>query len=133
MQEIETEAAIFFTLLLSALALAILNGVLWIVLHNILYKKLDNILFREPWFSRAELAMYSGWPLSLIKSMIYMFLILAPDYSKKRRFKGLDQEIRVNKAVSIASKLCVFLLLLTALLGVAFFVYGGFLYIINRV
>lgn len=133
MQAMAIEGRVFFSLMFVVLGLALTNGVLWIILHNLLYKKMDQILFIEPYFSHFELEAYSSWPLSMIKTMIYLFLITAPEFSRKRRFKGFTQELSVSMPIRLASAICVSLLFLTALCGVLLFLYGGFLYLLNAV
>lgn len=132
MQVVEIEGIIFFTIMIASLILFFINAILWVTLHNILYKKLDALLFRKPWFSPAELVMYSSWPLSLIKSMLYMVLISFPNFSKKRRFKGINQNLEIKGILMITCKACVYLLFLTTFFGIAFFLYGGWLYVITN-
>jgi len=63
---------------------------LWQLLHIILCKKYDELLFKEPYFRLTELSVYDAWPLSLFRSMGYIWLLAAPSLAKKRRFKGVS-------------------------------------------
>lgn len=132
MQEVAIEGVIFFSIMISGLGLCVIYGILWIVLHNILYRKFDHILFIRPYFTQTELSLYAAWPLGLLRSMMYMTLILFPDHARKKRFKELSQPLSVSWPLKIACALCMSLLFLTALFGVAFFLYGGVLYVINN-
>ena len=132
MQEVAIEGLIFFSIMLAGLGLCFIYGILLIILHNILYRKFDHILFIQPYFTQTELALYAAWPLGLLRSMMYMTLILFPNHARKKRFKELKQKISVSRPLKIACALCMSFLFLTALLGVAFFLYGGALYVINN-
>jgi len=126
-QQIIAEANIIFLIgfgsLFIFLSLASILLVCLIIMHNILYRKLDSILFRDPFFSSAELALYSAWPLSLVKSAQYMFLITYPNFLKRKRFKGLEQELPIGLRIRIASKLYMYLEFLTAFLGVFWLIF----------
>ncbi|RLA41996.1 MAG: hypothetical protein DRR42_24035 [Gammaproteobacteria bacterium] len=132
MQEVAIEGVIFFWIMLTGLGLSFVFGVLLIILHNILYRKFDRILFIRPYFTQTELALYAAWPIGLLRSIMYMTLILFPDHARKKRFKELSLPISVSRPLKIACAFCMLLLFLTALLGVAFFLYGGALYVINN-
>lgn len=105
MQEVEIEGIVFFAFLFGIIILGFVLIIYVIAMHNIMYKRFDPILFREPWFSSAELVMYSAWPLSLVKTVQYMFLISMPNYARRRRFKGVTRELevlKISKALRIA-------------------------------
>ena len=101
-----------------------------IAMHNILYRRLDPILFQEPWFSPAEIAMFSSWPLSLIKAGHYMFLITYPKRSLKKRFIGLKQVLPIGNQLRIASRIYLYLHFLTAIIGVSWllFIFGVYVF-----
>ena len=134
MPELEPDIILIIAVVLtiSALVLGFFLLLYVIIMHNILYKRLDPILFRAPWFSNAELAMFSSWPLSLIKAMHYMFLLSYPGRSLKKRFIGLEQTLPVGKKLKIASKIYILIHILFALLAITWFLFGGTVYIIDN-
>ena len=131
MQEISTIAIITAVLGISGLVLAFIVLLFLIVMHNILYRRLDPILFREPWFSSAEMAMFSSWPLSLIKASHYMFLIIYPKRSLKKRFIGLKQELPIGNQIRFASRMYLYIHFITAIIGVSWFLFLGWFYFFN--
>ncbi len=92
-----------FHALLGLMGLGALIGLvyfpLWAVLHKLLPPKLDPILFREPWFQKSELVNYQFFPLSLIRSLNYSYLIAWPGMAKRRRFRGFDRNLPVSAGV----------------------------------
>ncbi len=133
MQEVSTVGMIGVVIFVSALVLCIISLVFVTVMQHFLSKRLDPILFREPWFTSAELALYSSWPLSLIKSVNYMFLITYPDYvKKKKRFKSLTDVPTVQPGLKVACKMYTFTHLLTAITGVSWFLFIGWYYFFNK-
>jgi len=89
-----------------------------IVMHNILYKQLDPLLFKEPWFNSAQLIMFKSWPLSFIKSVIYMFLIAYPNYiRKKKRFNQLETVPTLTPRIKTACKIYTVLHVAMILIG----------------
>ena len=54
------------------------------VLHKILPKVFDNIWFNKDHFNEAELAIYSSYPLNLVKTLAYICAISLPSLVKKR-------------------------------------------------
>lgn len=121
-------AGMAFNIFLGIMAAGLLVGVifypLWAVLHQILPKKLDRLLFRKPYFKETELINYQFFPMSLIKSINYIYLIAFPRWAKRRRFKSLNSPLPVGKMLKILCKIqfCVGLLGL-----VLFFVFFGYL------
>lgn len=135
MQEVEPHIiwTIFMYLSGSVLALAATLLVFVIIMHNILYRRFDSALFRHPWFSVAELAMYSSWPLSFLKAVQYMFLLTFPNYMRKKRFKGLGQVPPVSNSVKLASKIYMYTHILTASIGISWFLYGGIVLALDKI
>jgi len=115
---------IFYTavyLVASGFILGFIVLIFLIVMHNKLYPWLDPILFKEPWFNSAQLEMFSAWPLSFIKTVIYMFLIAYPDFiRKKKRFKNLKQMPPIDPNIKLACKIYTVLHLMFVSIGVAF-------------
>jgi len=74
---------------------------LWAILHKLLPPKLDPILFKEPWFQKSELVNYQFFPLSLIRSLNYSYLITWPSMAKRRRFKGVNLNLPISTGVTI--------------------------------
>lgn len=132
MQTMSMEFSIFLFIAIGVGIFGILSLLITATLHRSLYKNLDHILFRTPYFSTAELSMYSVWPLSYIKSLIYMFLIAAPGISKKRRFKEYKSDICFSRTITIFSKTGIFFLFTTSLFGCAFFLYGSLMLLVNN-
>jgi len=126
---------IFYTavyLVASGFILGFILVIFLIIMHNILYPRLDPILFKEPWFNPAQLEMFSAWPLSLIKTVIYMFLIAYPNLiRKKKRFKNLKEVPPVEPNIKIACKIYTTLHLMFVSIGVAFILLISGFYIIN--
>lgn len=91
--------------------------VLWHILHFILSRKYDKILFKDPIFNQMELAIYSSWPLSLVRTMAYILLIAAPNFFiTKRRFK----EISIERSNVFLQVLLCRIFLLSLLLSLLF-------------
>ncbi len=84
---------------------AILAFVLWNILHVVLSWKYDDLLFKGPNFRRNELLLYTSWPISLLKSMVYMLLLSAPEILKKKRFKGLELDFGEEKILVLFYRL----------------------------
>ncbi len=110
------------------LILIVILAIFLHILHPILARRYDHLLFKKPWFSQAELTLYTAWPLNLIRSIQYMYLFTFPDYLKKRRFKNLDIEIPVSKTTLIISRIYMSLHILLVLIGIVFFVSGAYIY-----
>jgi len=93
------------------------------ILHPLLSRKLDSILFNKNWFTHAELSIYSLWPLSLIRSVIYTFLITFPDLAvKTKRFKGFDLTLPLSPFLRGMSKVYIILHFLALFVGIAMFI-----------
>lgn len=120
---------VFLFIMLAAAVLSAIYYPLWGIIHKALPKQLDRMLFRKPFFNDAELINYQVFPLSLVKSLNYSYLIAIPRMAKRKRFKELDREIRVNPAIRIACIIHIWSALLGAVTFFAIFGYGGFLYI----
>ena len=76
--------------------------VLGFSLHYILLVRLDPILFKEPYFHKKELPVFSVWPFSMIKALMYILLITWPRLAKHKRFKGVDTPLPVGKGIFIS-------------------------------
>ncbi len=118
--------AISITVVLGLFLMAVII-ILINILHLILPRKLDPLLFNERWFSVGELGFYSTWPLSLMRTGIYMTLVSFPNYVKNRRFKGLDINIPVTKPLVIFSMIYFIINVIIIFLGFSFLLL--FLYI----
>lgn len=125
MTNVDPVGIIFLIILLAALFLGATAYPLWFILHKMLCKKLDPILFREPYFKRQELTNYLVWPLSMIRSLNYIYLIGLPSWAKKKRFKGFNQRLPVSKVEVMACRVEVILVVLGALTFLLFFGFGG--------
>jgi len=86
----------FWLAFISIIAIFI-HFIYWNILH-IYLKKHDSILFKEPYFSVNELAVYSSWPLSLVKTTAYILLLTNSGISKKRFIK-LNDPISESKTI----------------------------------
>lgn len=100
---------VFFHVTLGLMGFGVLIGLvyfsLWAVLHKMLPPVLDPLLFREPWFQKSELVNYQFFPLSLIRSLNYSYLLAWPDMAKRRRFKGLDRKLPVRAGVIVLCRI----------------------------
>jgi len=124
MQEVSLVGVIGAGLFISGAVLVSILLVFLIIMHNILYPRLDPILFREPWFNSAQLDMFSTWPLSLIKSMNYMFLIAYPGFFlNRKRFNGLKTVPPVQPSIKAACKVYFILHFLTVIIAISLFVF----------
>lgn len=94
---------------------------LWAVLHRLLPPKLDPILFREPWFKKSELVNYQFFPLSLIRSLNYSYLIAWPRMAKHRRFKGFDRNLPVSAGIIVLCKVHMSAAFLGTLVAIFYF------------
>lgn len=88
-------------LVLACLAafLAITCYPLWYILHRVLSKRLDPLLLKEPYFNRAEQFNYQFFPLYLVKAVNYIALVAWPTLAKKRRFRGLREELPIGSSL----------------------------------
>jgi len=93
---------------------------LWATLHHILPSKLDPILFQRPFFKSSELLNYRVFPLSLFRSLNYVYLIALPTFAKKKRFKGFNEPLPVGLSTIIMCKLHAALCILLFLMGVPY-------------
>lgn len=94
------------------------------IMHTVLTRRLDPLLFKEPWFNATQLVTFQSWPLSFIKTVIYMFLIAYPNYiRKKKRFNGLEQVPDVKPSIIIASKLYTTLHVAMIVIGVSWLLF----------
>lgn len=125
MSELEPSFLFFIALSACILILGLLYFPLWAVLHKYLTPRLDDLLFREPWFQKAELTNYRFFPLSLLRSLNYIYLIGCPRMAKRKRFKGLEAVIPVGKAVVILCRAQMFMAFFGLGLAVVYFGYGG--------
>jgi len=112
---------VFFGLMGFAAILSLIYFPLWAVLHKLLPPKLDPILFREPWFQKSELVNYQFFPLSLIRSLNYSYLIAWPSMAKRRRFKGLEQALPVSAVATVLCKIHMSVGCIGALIAIPFF------------
>jgi len=113
--------AIVFSLVFLALFIFVFFFGFWAYLHKTMAKKLDGELFREPHFQPEELVNYQFFPLSLIKSINYIFLIAIPRLAINRRFKTLAGPPDVHKSTRILCKLVVTLQLIGLSIGITAF------------
>ena len=118
-----------FNIFLGIMAAGLLIGAifypLWAILHRSLPKKLDNILFRKPYFSDTELVNYQFFPLSLVKSINYIYLIALPRWAKRKRFRGLDVPLPVGTTSRLLCKIQFSVGLIGLAMFFVFFGYGG--------
>lgn len=123
----EIDPVFLIALILCAIGLVLGATVypLWIILHNILGPKLDRILFKEPYFKKSELVNYVSWPLSFVKSINYIYLIAAPGWAKRKRFKGLKKPLPISTTLKIFCKIEFGLMLFGAVMFFVFFGYMG--------
>lgn len=96
---------------------------LWFALHRLL-APLDRVLLREPYFQKSEQINCLVWPLSYLKTLIYICLIAAPNISKRKRFKDLDEIPQVGRFTTILAK--IHFILACSAAGM-FFVYVGYM------
>ena len=118
----------FFLIMMAALGFSLIFYPLWAVLHKILPARLDGILFRKPFFNQRELINYQFFPLSLVRSLNYSYLIALPALAKRKRFKYLEK----NPDVGLLIKAMCIIHVTSAFLGSLAFLgilgFGGFLF-----
>lgn len=115
----------FLYLMGSGFLVALVFYPMWVVLHRILSGDLDETLFREPFFDEAELERYRYFPLSLVKSINYIYLIAYPRWAQKRRFKELERQLPVSRGIRALCKVHFTLGILGTLLFVVAAIYLG--------
>lgn len=83
--QVEGWESFFFVTLFSSFSLSLVVGLLILIpLHISLCRRFDPLLFKSPFFKERELSLLAAWPFSIIKSMSYMLLIIAPGLVKKK-------------------------------------------------
>ena len=96
--------------------------ILFTIMGFILSPKLDPELYNERWFTHAELAIFSYWPFSMIKTGVYLALIGFPERMlKTKRFKGLDIELDPHPLLLLIAKMSMFMIFTAILCGLVFF------------
>jgi hypothetical protein len=125
MASIDPIGLIFLAILLAGLFVGAVAYPLWFILHKRLTRKLDSILFREPYFNKQELTNYLVWPLVMVRSLNYIYLIALPQWAKKKRFKGFNQHLPVSRVETLACRVEAALVILGVLLFVLFFGFGS--------
>lgn len=125
MTNVDPVGLIFLGILMAGLGVGATAYPLWFILHKKLTPKLDPMLFREPYFKPQELTNYLVWPLSMIRSLNYIYLIGFPQWAKRKRFKGFSESLPVSHGETLTCRVEVALVVLGALLCVAFFGFGG--------
>jgi len=120
---VDTFVIITIFLFMATLFFGFLLAVFIHILHLMLSRRLDPILFNYQWFSIGEVAMMSLWPFSLFKSSYYAFLITFPNFARRKRFKGLQNNLPIETPLRIASKIYMYFYILTAMVGVALLVF----------
>ncbi len=98
------------------------------ILHPLLSRRLDSLLFNPQWFSIGEVAMLSLWPLSLFKTSHYIFLITFPNYARRKRFKGLQENLPIEPPLKLAASILMYLHILFVVVGIAVFIFGTIIY-----
>lgn len=116
-----TLVGVVLVLLLVVIVVGILFYGIWAYLHKTMAKSLDKELFREPHFQPKELLNYRFFPLSLVKSLNYIFLIAIPRLAIHRRFKTLTGPPKVPKSTRVLCKLVVTLQFMGLFIGVMMF------------
>ena len=125
---VEPPGIIIFSSVILGLILVFVLIIYVHIMYPFLSKRLDSLLFHTPWFSEAELIMYSHWPLSHIRVMQYMYFITFPNFLRKRRFKGMNKALNLPTALVVASKIYMTLHLIAVILGITFAVTGFYTY-----
>ncbi len=121
---------LFAVIFLGALISTFSFIVYWHILHYFLCKEYDDLLFKEPIFNQTELAVYSAWPLSLVRSMGYALLVAMPRfYITKKRFKNLEIDRTNNYLLTLFCKGFLILCALDILFVLAMIIMGIFSYL----
>lgn len=115
---------LFFGLMAVGGSGAALYLTLWALLHTILPSRLDALLFRSPWFQPSELSNYQVFPLSLIRSLNYSYLVAFPGLAKRKRFRGADFELPVNPGIRFLCRVHISTGFAGAVLGLAYLLTG---------
>jgi len=116
---------VFFGLMGLAALLSLIYFPLWAILHKLLPPKLDPVLFKEPWFQKSELVNYQFFPLSLIRSLNYSYLIAWPSMAKRRRFRGVDQDLPVSAIMTTLCKIHISVGVIGTLIAIPYFSIPG--------
>ena len=84
------------------------------MLHYFLTKKLDSIWFNDKFYNINELAIYSSYPLSLVRSLSYIAAVCLPYVARKRY-----DDLAPVKDLNLGLKLLCFVWLILFILAVA--------------
>jgi len=122
----DTLFLVFLILGLVIFALSAIYYPMWAVLHKMLSKRLDDTLLVEPYFNKSEIVNYQIFPLSMLKSLSYIYLIAAPSLAKRKRFRDFKGEVQVSEPLKLACKIHFSMAIFGLILCVVFFAYLGF-------
>lgn len=111
----------------SALILGTIYIPVLVVLHYHLTPRLDPQLFRKPFFQASELVNYQSFPLSLLRSLNYIFLIGWPSLARRRRFREFSGKVIVSWWAVVLCRIQVGIVFAGLVLALAFFGWGGFM------
>lgn len=82
--------------------------------HFLLLKRFDEIWFNDKYFSPGEIAIYSSYPLSIVRSISYSCAICLP-FTVKKRYKDLSPARNSSKLIKSISYLWLLLFILLSL------------------
>lgn len=99
---------IFLAIVLDLFIIIPLLVILIHVLRRILDRHYDPLLFKTPYFTANEIAIFSSWPLSLIKTSFYIVFLAFPLYGGTR-FRSSKNIPAARKSWKILSTIyCIF-------------------------
>lgn len=110
---------LFFGLPIILLCLIFLQHLLGYYLAKIY----DYHFFKPPYFTHGEIAVYSAWPLSLIKYATYIIYTAYPWTLHQRRFKGQVSPYSPGKLLKSSCQAWVVLMLTSILLFPVLFIF----------
>jgi len=103
---------LFLFLLLGIPGILLLLIIFQHVLGSILAKGYDPDYFKPPYFTDGEIAVYSSWPLCLLRYATYIIYSGFPKLLFLRRFKGHSSSYVPGRLVIAISRIWVICLLL---------------------
>jgi hypothetical protein len=92
------------------------------ILGYLLAKKYDEHFFKPPYFTQGEVAVYSSWPMSLMRYLTYILFTAFPWTVHKRRFKGHESPYTPGRPMKLSCQIWVIATALGFFGGVTLFV-----------
>ncbi|SBS32061.1 hypothetical protein MSP8886_02327 [Marinomonas spartinae] len=83
----ETGEFLFLAMMFTAMACVLWVPIIWSLLTFLTPKKLLDTYFKEPHFTQGELIFMNRFPLSLLRTGMFGWVLLFPFLDKKRKIR----------------------------------------------